>query len=126
MVERAAPFLKSRAQTLKQAPEAAAFIFLERPLKLEGKSAKPLEKAGARAHLGAVAEMLRKAEAWREAARLDTLLKAFAEGRGIGFGEIGQPLRAALTAGLAAPSLGEVLHALGASESLARLNDQAS
>jgi glutamyl-tRNA synthetase len=121
-LRRAAPFLKERSATLAAAAEATKFLFLDRPLDLSGKAGKPLEKPGARDLVDAVAEALGGAD-WGAPKDLEGALKAFAEKRAIGFGEIGQPLRAALTAGLAAPSLGEALHALGRTETLARLAD---
>jgi glutamyl-tRNA synthetase len=119
---RAAPFLKDRAATLAAAVDAAEFLTLTRPLDLSGKAGKPLEKEGARDIVGAVARHLETAD-WPSAAALDVTLKSWTEAAGVGFGQIGPPLRAALTAGRAAPSLGEVLHALGRDESLARLAD---
>lgn len=126
MLTRAAPFLKERCTTLKQAPEAAAFLFLKRPLEIAGKAAKPLQKEGARAIVKDVAALLTVKSDWSDPALLEAELKGFAEAREIGFGQVGPALRAALTAGLPSPSLGEVLHALGPAESLARLADQAS
>jgi glutamyl-tRNA synthetase len=124
MLRRAASFLKDRSPTLAKAPAAAAFLFLKRPLDLSGKAGKPFEKEGARALVGAVANALRAAD-FTSAASLEEKLKAAAETAGVGFGAVGPAVRAALTAGLAAPSLGEVLHALGREEALARLGDAA-
>ncbi|MGE0408451.1 MAG: glutamate--tRNA ligase, partial [Amphiplicatus sp.] len=123
-LRRAAPFLKARCAILKEAPDAAAFLFVERPFALSGKAAKPLEKDGARAIVKEVAGLLSAIDDWSEPARLDAALKGCAAEKGLGFGEIGPALRAALTAGLPAPSLGEALYALGKAESLARLADQ--
>ncbi|HOP18789.1 MAG TPA: glutamate--tRNA ligase, partial [Amphiplicatus sp.] len=114
-----------RCANLKQAPEAAAFLFLARPLAITGKSAKPLEKEGAREIVKSVAAELTTVTDW-SAEALEAALKAFAEARGLGFGQVGPALRAALTTGLPSPSLGEVLYALGREESLGRLTDQAS
>ena len=125
MLGRAASFLKERCANLKQAPEAAAFLFLARPLAITGKSAKPLEKEGAREIVKSVAAELTTVTDW-SAEALEAALKAFAEARGLSFGQVGPALRAALTAGLPSPSLGEVLYALGREESLGRLTDQAS
>ena len=117
---RAAPFLKERAATLAAAVDAAEFLTLSRPFDLAGKIGKPLAKDGARDLLGAVAADLETAD-WSSAAALEQALKSWAAVAGVGFGQIGPPLRTALTAGRPAPSLGEVLHALGREESLARL-----
>jgi len=121
-LRRAAPFLKERSATLAAAADATKFLFLERPLDLSGKEGKALERPGARELIDAIADALAGAD-WTGSRQLESVLKALAEKRAIGFGEIGQPLRAALTAGLPAPSLGEALHALGRTEALARLAD---
>lgn len=122
MLLRAAPFLKDRSSSLSKVVEAAAFITLARPLDLSGKNAKALEKDGAKSLLAAAAADL-SAAAWTSHEALETVLKTFVENQGTGFGQLGQPLRAALTAGLPSPSLGEVLYALGREEALARITD---
>lgn len=126
MLVRAAPFLKTRCATLKDAVEAAGFILLKRPFDISGKAAKPLEKAGAPKIAGDVAALLTNTALWNDPAALEDVLKAFAEAEGFSFGQIGPVLRAALTAGLPSPSLGEVLYVLGREESLARLADRAA
>ncbi|GAB4525672.1 MAG: glutamate--tRNA ligase [Amphiplicatus sp.] len=125
MLRRAAPFLKERCATLKDAVEAGAFLFLARPLAVEGKAARPLEKEGARALVKDVAALLTNEADWSDPAALDAALRNFAESRGLGFGQVGPALRAALTGGWPAPGLGETLYSLGRAESLARLADQA-
>ncbi|MEZ5892295.1 MAG: glutamate--tRNA ligase [Parvularculaceae bacterium] len=57
-LDRSAAFLKTRCATLADAPAAAEFLFLKRPLAIEGKTAKPLEKEGARGILAALASTL--------------------------------------------------------------------
>lgn len=126
MLRRAAPFLKQRCSTLAEAPAAAAFLLSQRPLAIGSKAAKPLEKDGARGLIAEAATHLETGSDWDDPVALDATLKAFAEARGIGFGQIGPALRAALTAGQPSPSLGEVLYSLGSAESLARLRDQAA
>ena len=126
MLLRAAASLKERCATLKQAPGAAAFIFLARPFAIEGKAGKPFERDGARAIVKDVAGTLRKSADWSAPEPLEAALRGFAEAKNLGFGEVGPALRAALTGGLPSPSLGEVLYALGPAESLARLADQAA
>ncbi len=122
---RAAASLKTRCATLSDAVEAAQFLFLQRPLTIEGKAAKPLKKEGARAMIADLAAALSDVSDWGAPAALDDALKAFAEAKNVGFGAVGQPARAALTAGRPSSGLGEVLYALGKTESLARLADQA-
>ena len=122
---RSAKFLKERAPTLAGVVEAAKFLFLKRPLDLSGKTGKALEKDGARALLAGIAQALAAAD-WSQPGALEEVLKDFAADRAIGFGLIGQPLRAVLTAGLPSPSLGEVLYALGREQSLGRIADSVS
>jgi glutamyl-tRNA synthetase len=119
---RAAPFLKERSATLAAAPGAAKFLLLARPLAPSGKSAKALEKPGAREFLKSLADRLFSAD-WADPAALDAAVKEAAAAAGLAIGEIGPAARAALTAGEAAPALGETLHALGRDEALARLAD---
>ncbi|MEM9706406.1 MAG: glutamate--tRNA ligase [Pseudomonadota bacterium] len=123
---RATPFLAPRMKTLNDAPAAAAFILLRRPFPVEGKAAKPLKKEGAKETLADVTAVLERAPVsiWDDASALDLVLQDFAEQKGLGFGQIGPPARAALTAGNPAPSLGETLFVLGREEALARLKDQ--
>jgi len=122
MLRRAAPFLKARSATFEKTPEAAAFLFLRRPLDLSGKAGKALEKEGAKALVGAIAAALSAAD-YKSATALEDALKSAAAAQGAGFGAVGPAVRASLTAGLPAPSLGEVLFALGREEALARLDD---
>ena len=124
MLMRAASFLKERAPTLAKAPEAAAFLFLKRPLDLGGKAGKALEKEGARGLISAVVRALGDA-GFDSAAVLEETLKNAAASAGVGFGAVGPAVRAALTASQPAPSLGEVLYALGREEALGRLTDAA-
>ena len=123
MLVRAAPFLKPRCKLLSDAKEAAAFLLLTRPFEVTGKAAKPLKKEGAADVLKLVAENLADADDW-SAAALDLRLQALAEANGLSFGQVGPPVRAALTAGHPSPSLGETIHALGKDETLARLEDR--
>ncbi len=123
-VRRGARFIKERSATLKEAPAAAAFLLEERPLAPSDQARKALAKDGARAILKEFAAAMDDDAAWSSPERLESALKAYAEGRGLSFGAIGPPLRAALTGGAPAPSLGETLFALGMAESLARISDQ--
>lgn len=105
-MKRSASFLKERAATLSAIADAAAFLFLTRPIDISGKAAKAIETDEAKRLTAAAAKALARAD-WSTPATLDEELKALAETAGVGFGKIGQPLRAALTAGLPSPSLGK-------------------
>ncbi|WP_411820387.1 glutamate--tRNA ligase [Hyphococcus formosus] len=124
-LRRSVSFLKSRCATLAEISKAAAFLLLDRPLTIEGKAAKPLKKDGAREILADIVALLEDPAVWTSSDALDERLQTFVADRNIGFGAIGQPARAALTAGHPSPGLGEVLYGLGREESLARLSDQA-
>jgi len=89
--------LKPRAKTLKELAEQARYLLLKRPLEITGKSAKLLKKEGAISH--------------------------YVSENDIGFGKIGQPVRAALTGGAPSPDLSWVLALLGKDEVLGRLSD---
>jgi glutamyl-tRNA synthetase len=122
MLGRATPQLKARMQLLSDLGDAAAFLLAERPFALTGKAGKPLKKEGALDLLATLRERLAAEEDWR-AVTLEAVLQSFAEEKGVGFGQVGPPLRAALTGGHPAPSLGETLEALGRDEALARIDD---
>ncbi len=116
--------LKPRAKTLKELAEQARYLMLMRPLEITGKAAKPLKKEGAIAHLSALTLRLKSVEEpqWSEE-YIQTLLQAYVSENDIGFGKIGQPVRAALTGGAPSPDLSWVLALLGKEEVLGRLND---
>jgi glutamyl-tRNA synthetase len=122
---RAAPFLKPRMKLLSEIGDAAAFLLLKRPFEVTGKAAKPLRKEGTEKILAELKDALAGTEDW-SAATLDLAVQTYAETHGLGFGQVGPPLRAALTAGHPAPTLGETLYALGRKESLARIEQAGS
>ncbi|MEO1659224.1 MAG: glutamate--tRNA ligase, partial [Pseudomonadota bacterium] len=125
MLTRGGPFLKARMKLLADINAAAGFVLLERPFEITGKPAKPLKKEGAMEHLGAIKDLLEGQDDWSPAA-LDERLQGYAEGAGVGFGQVGPALRAALTAGQPSPSIGETLHTLGQDEALARIHQALS
>ena len=122
---RSAAFLKTRCSTLADIVGASEFLFLERPLQIEGKAGKPLRKEGVPEILKDLNQALENEAIWSSAASLDEALQGFAATKNVGFGVVGPPARAALTAGRPSPGLGEVLYGLGRDESRARLADQA-
>jgi glutamyl-tRNA synthetase len=118
------PSLKDRAKTLHDLVAGIAFLIAERPLTIEDKVAKPLNKDGARELLGKLIPDLEAANDWSHDS-IERILRAFAETHEVGFGKVAQPLRAALTGTPNAPGIFEVVVALGKEEVLARVKDQA-
>ena len=116
--------LKPRSKTLKELAEQARYLMLKRPLEIAGKAAKPLKREGAIAHLSALTLQLKSLEGpqWSEEV-IQELLQAYVSEHDIGFGKIGQPVRAALTGGAPSPDLSWVLALLGKDEVLGRLSD---
>ncbi|MBT8471924.1 MAG: glutamate--tRNA ligase [Marinicaulis sp.] len=123
-LRRAAPFLKSRCDNLVEINKQAAFILLQRPFAIEGKAGNPLRKEGAMEILKGAVAVIEDEALWTSPETLENAIKSFVEAREIGFGQVGAPMRAALTAGHPSPSLGEVLYSLGRAQSLARIGDQ--
>ena len=123
----AMPSLKPRAKTLIELAQQARYLMDIRPISITGKTAKPLKRDGAIALLLALTPALKsRKEAEWTAEALQLLLTEFAEEREIGFGRIGQPIRAALTGGAPSPDLSVVLSLLGKDETLERLGDAIS
>ena len=116
--------LKPRAKTLIELAEQARYLMLKRPVEITGKAAKPLKKEGAIDHLSALTLRLKALEdaSWNEET-LQALLSEYVSDNDIGFGKIGQPVRAALTGGAPSPDLSWVLALLGKTEVLGRLGD---
>ncbi len=118
------PEAKARAKTLIELADKLAFLVCDRPLEMTPKAAKLLGDEGseARGRLARLTAVLRDNTAWDEAA-LETAVRSFAEGEGVGLGAVAQPLRAALTGAHASPGIFAVMAALGREETLARLAD---
>ena len=123
-IEAAMQSLQSRSKTLKDIAVQAEYLLLTRPIELTGKPAKALNKAGAINWVKTLTLALKSLEdtQWKTEI-LQQFLQDFVEQHEIGFGKIGQPVRAALTGGYPAPDLSQVLAFLGKDEALARLDE---
>ena len=119
---RAMPELKARAHTLDQLADGARFLFVSRPLDIDGGSA-ALLTGEARQTLRSAHEQLSALAEW-DAASVEAAIREVAEGSGVKLGKIAQPLRAALTGRTTSPGIFDVLALLGREESLARIADQ--
>ncbi len=114
--------LKDRAKTIVELSENAAFYVRERPVPVNDKAAKLLDKDGARDLLARFCGKLTSAGDWTEET-LDAISRDFAEAEDVKLGRIAQPLRAALTGSNASPGIFEVMVVLGREESFGRIGD---
>lgn len=123
-VKTAIDSLKVRSQTFEDFANQANYLLLERPLVFSDKTAKIFLKTGVLNHLKALTFELNILEdtLWTADA-VQTILSNYAASQEIGFGKIGQPVRAALTAGEPSPDLALVLAFLGKDETLRRIED---
>jgi glutamyl-tRNA synthetase len=122
-LERGMAGLKTRAKTLDELAQNAAFYAAARPIVPSDKAAKLLS-ADAVVILGRLRAELQAQEDWSETA-LEATVRAFADASGIKLGQVAQPLRAALTGSTTSPGIFEVMAVLDRAESLARIADQA-
>ncbi|EAQ01501.1 glutamyl-tRNA synthetase [Pseudooceanicola batsensis HTCC2597] len=123
MVNKAMPVLKERAKTFPELLEKAHFCLTERPLVIEEKAAKNLTE-DSRAMLSDLTPQLQTATWVRQ--DLEALLNSFAEDRGVKFGQLAGPLRAALAGRAATPSVFDMMLVLGPEETRLRLMDAAA
>ena len=120
-IVKAMPQLKSRAKTLVELAESAAFFARRRPLSMNDKAKKLLDEQG----LATISELraaLANVDAWSVDA-LESLARDFAEAKSLKLGKVAQPLRAALTGSNASPPIFDVIEVLGREETLGRLDD---
>lgn len=124
LLTKAMPVLKTRARTVNELVEGAAFLFKSRPLEMTEKAAALLDDEG-RARLAGLSVRLAKENHWTIEA-LEATTKSYAEELDLGLGKLAQPMRAALTGTTTSPGIFDVLVLLGKEESLARIDAQAS
>jgi len=122
LLVKAMPELKTRANTLVQLAESAAFLFAIRPLEVD-QAAAALLTPESRPLLGAAHRTLGALANW-DPASLEAAIREVAEASGVKLGKLAQPLRAALPGRTTSPGIFDVLALLGRSESLARIADQ--
>ena len=121
-VRQALPFLKDRGATLVELAAAFRFLRVNRPLEL-AKTAKKALSAEGLVRLGGLLPELRNIATWTTASISETIT-TYCTATGLSMGQIGPPLRAALTGGLPAPDLAPVMEWLGRDETLGRIEDQ--
>ena len=121
-VRRALPHLKDRGSTLVELAAAFRFLRVTRPLELTKNARKALSDKGI-ARLGGLATVLRGLSDWTSAS-ISEAITTYCTATDLSMGQIGPPLRAALTGGLPAPDLAPVMDWLGREEALSRIEDQ--
>lgn len=116
----AVPALVEKARTLPQLVDTARFAMVDRPIVPDEKSAKSLDTVS-RGMLKSLTAALQNASWSRD--DLEAAAKAVAETHGVGLGKLAGPMRAALAGTSVAPSVFDMMTALGREETLARLQD---
>ena len=114
--------LRDRAKTFPELLEKARFALRTRPVAVDPAAAAHLDTVS-RGILKTLTLQLQNAT-W-EKPELETILAAAAEGAGIGFGKLAQPLRAAIAGRTATPSVYDMMLVIGREETIARLNEAA-
>jgi glutamyl-tRNA synthetase len=110
---------QERAKTLVELVEQSRYFYA--PIQLDPKAKDKFLNADAKPLLQAVRDGVAGMDP--DPARLETLFKSVAEGRGLGLGKVAQPVRVALTGGTASPGIYDVVLILGKDESLRRIDD---
>ncbi|MFT5775781.1 glutamate--tRNA ligase [Hyphomonas sp.] len=121
-IKRALPHLKDRGTTLAELATAFAFLKVKRPLDLN-KNARKALSGGGLDRLAGLRDELRRISQWT-ADRISGTITSYCAAQDLSMGQVGQPLRAALTGGLPAPDIAPVLEWLGQDEALGRIEDQ--
>lgn len=111
--------LKERGQTLPELAESCRFLWDSNADNLNKKARKALREDGIK-RLSDLREALDGADSWTIEA-LQSVLDAYCAAHMLSMGQVGPPLRAALTGGLPAPDLAPVMYWLGRDEALARI-----
>lgn len=121
-VTTALPTLKDRGETLIELAEAFNFLLIQRPVPLNKKARKSLSGEGLD-RLRGLRELLQNANDW-DSDCIANVIQSYCTAQDLSMGQVGQPLRAALTGGLPAPDIAPVLEWLGRDEAVGRIDDQ--
>jgi glutamyl-tRNA synthetase len=121
-IRAALPAMKDRGTTLPELAEAFAFLRDIRPIELNKKARKALSEEGLD-RLAGLRDELQQLRQWT-AETISLVISSYCADRDLSMGQVGQPLRAALTGGLPAPDIAPVLEWLGQDEALGRIEDQ--
>ncbi|MCH9751117.1 MAG: glutamate--tRNA ligase [Alphaproteobacteria bacterium] len=120
-VQHAIATLKERGQTLPELAESCRFLWDSNAENLNKRARKALREDGIK-RLSGLHEALDAADSWTIEA-LQGVLDTYCAAHTLSMGQVGPPLRAALTGGLPAPDLAPVMYWLGRDEVLARIDN---
>ncbi len=113
--------VRTRARTLAQVAEMAAFCFLpDDRLPYDEVAVRRFLVPAAVPHLEAVIGLLEALPAW-DRASIEAAVTGWLAAAGLGLGAVAQPMRVAITGSRVGPGLFETLEALGRDAALARL-----
>lgn len=118
----ALPHMKDRGTTLPELAQAFSFLLAKRPLEMNKKARKAVRGEGLD-RLRSLRDELQQLSDWT-AEQISVTIASYCTAQGLSMGQIGPPLRAALTGGLPAPDIAPVLEWLGRDEALGRIEDQ--
>jgi glutamyl-tRNA synthetase len=119
-LQRAIPALKGNAKNYADLIEKARFILTERPISMDERAAASLDETG-KTMLAELTPQLQNDSWSRET--LEGIFDAFVTDRGVKFGTLAAPLRAALAGRANSPSVYDMMLLLGREETIARLRD---
>lgn len=111
--------LQERAQTLEEMADRAVFYY-NPPLSYDDAALGKFDKEQLLTVFGAVTEKLSSAPA-ADAVAVDALFKEICAENSWKMGQVGQPVRIALSGGTQAPGIGEIVVTLGMEETLRRI-----
>ncbi len=111
--------LQERAQTLEEMADRAIFYY-NAPVSYDDAALAKFDKEQLAAVFAAVTQKLSSAHA-DDAAGTDGLFKEVCTENGWKMGQVGQPVRIALSGGTQAPGIGEIVMVLGVEETLRRI-----
>ncbi len=118
-LQHALPTLRERGQTLPELAESCRFLWDSNAENLNKKARKALREDGIK-RLSDLREALDGADSWT-IETLQSVLETFCAAHNLSMGQVGPPLRAALTGGLPAPDLAPVMYWLGRDDVMARI-----
>lgn len=112
--------LKVRSRTFADLNAGLAFVEAKRPLTYGAKALALLDDSG-KAYLSSLIPLLKKTD-WSRVS-IDESIQAICTQYSVGFGQVAQPIRSALTGQTSSPSVIDIMLILGRDETIGRIED---